>query len=54
LRVVFLRFAFPATTVSKNELRYYAGHISDDEAMNRIETAVIAQLSLERRYPKCL
>lgn len=42
------------TTVSKNALRYYAGHISDDEAMNRIETAVIAQLSLERRYPKCL
>lgn len=42
------------TTVSKNALRYYAGHISDDEAMNRIETAVIAQLSLERRYSKCL
>ena len=42
------------TTVSKNALRYYAGHISDDEAMNRIKTAVIAQLSLERRYSKCL
>lgn len=42
------------TTISKYALRTYAGHISDDEAMNRIETAVIAQLSLERRYSKCL
>lgn len=42
------------TTVSKHALRSYAGHISDADAMNRIETAVIAQLSLERRYSKCL
>lgn len=42
------------TTISKYALRTFAGHISDDEAMNRIETAVIAQLSLERRYSKCL
>lgn len=41
-------------TVSKHALRSYAGHISDADAMNRIETAVIAQLSLERRYSKCL
>lgn len=42
------------TTVSKHALRSYAGHISDADAMNRIETAVIAQLFLERRYSECL
>lgn len=42
------------TTVSKHALRSYAGHISDADAMNRIETAVIAQLFLERRHSKCL
>ena len=42
------------TTVSKHALRSYAGHISDADAMNRIETAVIAQLFLERRHPECL
>lgn len=42
------------TTIGKNALRSYTGHISDDEAMNRIETAVIAQLFLERRHPECL
>ncbi len=42
------------TTVSKHALRSYAGHISDADAMNRIETAVIAQLFLERRHSECL
>ena len=42
------------TTVSKHALRSYAGHISDTDAMNRIEAAVIAQLFLERRHSKCL
>ena len=41
------------TTISKYALRSYAGHISDDEAMNRIENAVTAQLGLERREPAC-
>ena len=42
------------TTISKYALRSYAGHISDDEAMNRIETAVLAQLALERSHAECL
>ena len=42
------------TTVSKSKLRSYVGHISDADAMNRIETAVISQLHLERRYQECL
>lgn len=42
------------TTVSKHALRSYAGHISDADAMNRIETAVIAQLFLERGHSECL
>ena len=42
------------TTVSKHALRSYAGHISDADAMNRIEAAVIAQLFLERRHSECL
>ena len=42
------------TTISKYALRSYAGHISDDEAMNRIETSIIAQLALERSVPECL
>ena len=42
------------TTISKYALRSYAGHISDDEAMNRIETAVLAQLALERSVSECL
>ena len=42
------------TTISKYALRSYAGHISDDEAMNRIETAVLSQLALERRETVCL
>lgn len=42
------------TTVSKHALRSYAGHISDADAMNRIETAVIAQLFIERRHSECL
>ena len=42
------------TTISKLLLRSYAGHISDDEAMNRIETSIIAQLALERSVPECL
>ena len=46
------------TTISKFALRSYAGHISDDEAMNRIETAVLSQLALEkameRSVPECL
>ena len=45
------------TTISKYALRSYAGHISDDEAMNRIESAVLAQLALEireRSVSECL
>ena len=42
------------TTISKLSLRSYAGHISDDEAMNRIETSIIAQLALERSVSECL
>lgn len=42
------------TTVSKDKLRSYAGHITDTDAMTRIETAVRSQLCLERRYPECL
>ena len=47
------------TTISKYSLRSYAGHISDDEAMNRIEAAVLSQLALEhlhreRSATKCL
>lgn len=42
------------TTVSKHALRSYARHISDADAMNRIEAAVIAQLFLERRHSECL
>lgn len=42
------------TTISKYALRSYAGRISDDEAMNRIETAVLSQLALERRETVCL
>ena len=46
------------TTISKYALRTYAGHISDDEAMNRIETAVLSQFALEkimeRSEPECL
>lgn len=42
------------TTISKYALRTYAGHISDDEAMNRIETAVLSQLALERSVSECL
>lgn len=42
------------TTISKYALRTYAGHISDDEAMNRIETAVLSQFALERSVPECL
>lgn len=42
------------TTISKYSLRSYAGHISDDEAMNCIETAVLSQLALERSVPECL
>ena len=38
------------TTISKYSLRSYAGHISDDEAMNRIEAAVLSQLALEHIY----
>lgn len=38
------------TTISKYSLRSYAGHISDDEAMNRIETAVLSQLALEHNH----
>ena len=46
------------TTISKYALRTYAGHITDDEAMNRIETAVLSQFALEkimeRSEPECL
>lgn len=42
------------TTISKYALRSYAGHISDDEAMNRIETAVLSQFALERSVSECL
>ena len=42
------------TTISKYALRTFAGHISDDEAMNRIETAVLSQFALERSVPECL
>ena len=47
------------TTISKYALRTYAGHITDDEAMNRIETAVLSQFALEHNYhersvPECL
>lgn len=42
------------TTIDKDNLRSYVGHISDADAMNRIENAVIAQLFLERRNPECL
>ena len=46
------------TTISKYALRTYAGHISDDEAMNRIENAVLSQFALEkimeRSEPECL
>ena len=42
------------TTISKYALRTYAGHISDDEAMNRIEAAVLSQLALERSATECL
>ena len=42
------------TTISKYSLRSYAGHISDDEAMNRIEAAVLSQLALERSVSECL
>lgn len=42
------------TTISKYALRTYAGHISDDEAMNRIEVAVLSQLALERSVSECL
>ena len=47
------------TTISKLSLRSYAGHISDDEAMNRIEAAVLSQLALEpshheRSVTECL
>ena len=41
------------TTISKYALRSYAGRISDAEAMNRIENAVLSQLALERREPIC-
>lgn len=41
------------TTISKYALRSYAGHISDDEAMNRIEAAVMSQLCIERRHSEC-
>ena len=34
------------TTVSKSVLRNYAGHISDDELMKRIDLAVSVQLGL--------
>lgn len=42
------------TTISKYALRTFAGHISDDEAMNRIETAVLSQFALERSATECL
>ena len=42
------------TTISKLSLRSYAGHISDDGAMNRIEASIIAQLALERSVSECL
>lgn len=42
------------TTIDKDNLRSYVAHISDADAMNRIENAVIAQLFLERRNPECL
>lgn len=42
------------TTISKYALRTFAGHISDDEAMNRIETAVLSQFALERSVSECL
>lgn len=42
------------TTISKYALRTYVGHISDDEAMNRIETAVLSQFALERSVSECL
>lgn len=42
------------TTISKYALRTYAGHISNDEAMNRIETAVLSQFALERSVSECL
>lgn len=42
------------TTISKYALRSFAGHISDDEAMNRIEAAVLSQLALERSTVECL
>jgi len=42
------------TTISKYALRAFAGHISDDEAMNRIETAVLSQFALERSVSECL
>ena len=42
------------TTISKYALRTFAGHISDDVAMNRIETAVLSQFALERSTTECL
>ena len=42
------------TTISKLLLRSYAGHISDDGAMNRIEASISAQLALERSVSECL
>ena len=41
------------TTISKYALRSYAGHITDGDALNRIENAVAEQLGLERREPAC-
>ena len=46
------------TTISKHFLRSYAGHITDNSAMERIEKAVTAQLGLntsdERSTAECL
>lgn len=46
------------TTISKHSLRSYAGHITDNSAMERIEKAVTAQLGLntsdERSTAECL
>ena len=46
------------TTISKYALRSYAGHITDNSAMERIEKAVTAQLGLttsdERSTAECL
>ena len=42
------------TTIGKNRLRSYVGKIADTAVLHRIDTAVAAQLGIERSNVECL